>query len=130
MLFQIGNLIGALGILGALIIVIIWFVLNLLILTIFLKIALGIIDARHTDFNDVFVTSFIITIIAIVLFVHILLALIGLLLIWYLISSRHDTTYCMAIIVSILAIVVAVIVIIAIVVVVGAIVAIPIIIFS
>ena len=130
MLFQIGNIIGAIGLLGALIIIILWFVINVLILTIVLKIALGIIDARHTDFNDVLVTAFIITIIAIVLFVNFLLLIIGALLIWYLISSRHDTTYCMAIIVSILALVVAVIVIVAIAIVVGALLAIPIILFS
>ena len=46
------------------IVIIIWFIINLLITAIFLKLALGIVGAKHTDFGEVFVTAFVVTILS------------------------------------------------------------------
>jgi len=85
------------------IVVIIWFILNLLITAIFLKIALEIVGAKHKDFGDVFVTAFVITLLGLLLFIWWILTIITLILIFYFIAKRHDIGFCMAIIVAILA---------------------------
>jgi len=84
-------------------VILIWFVINLLITTIFLEIALSIVDAKHTDFGEVFVTAFVITILGLLLFIWWVLTIIALILIIYFIAKRHDIGFCMAIIVAILA---------------------------
>ena len=91
--------------------IIIWLVLYLIflvIVTIFLKIALGFFsEARHTDFGQVFLTSFIITLVFFIIyefFWHNLLGLIIILIIvWVIISIRHHTGFAMAILISIVA---------------------------
>ncbi len=110
MLLQPITAMTELELLGIILLLIVWFIINLLVSTFFLKLALGIVDARKTDFSDVLVTSLIITLLSMILFVNLLLIIIGLLIIWYLISKRHNISYLMAIIVSILAIIIAVIV--------------------
>lgn len=102
------------------IVILIWFVINLLITAIFLKIALGIVGAKHTDFGEVFVTSFVITILGLLLFIWWILTIISLILIFYFIAKRHDIGFCMAIIVAILAWIIALLVIIVLVIVLGA----------
>lgn len=89
------------------VVIVIWFLINLLITTIFLKIALGIVDAKHTDFGEVFLTAFVITLLSALLFIHWLITLLSLLLIFFFIANRHDISFCMAIIVAILAIIIA-----------------------
>ncbi|MHA1294799.1 MAG: hypothetical protein ACTSQJ_19340 [Promethearchaeota archaeon] len=88
------------------------FILALLIITIFLKIALGIIDkAKNTEFKDVFITTLLIVI---VLFIFglfgLLVLIIGILVAFALISTRHSISYGMAILVAILAFVIYIIV--------------------
>ncbi len=85
------------------IVIIIWFIINLLITAIFLKLALGIVGAKHTDFGEVFVTAFVVTILSLLLFIWWILTIISLILIFYFIAKRHDIGFCMAIIVAILA---------------------------
>ncbi|MFO8019930.1 MAG: hypothetical protein R6U96_15000 [Promethearchaeia archaeon] len=79
------------------ILVIIVIVIGLIINSIFLKIALTLVDSRHTDFGDVFVTSIIC-----VLFGWI--PCLGCLLCGAVIGSRHDTGFFVGIVVYILAI--------------------------
>ena len=93
-------------------VVLIWFVLNLLITTVFLKIALEIVGAKHKDLGEVFVTAFVITILGLLLFIWWVLTIISLILIFYFIAKRHDIGFCMAIIVAILAWIIALLVII------------------
>jgi len=79
------------------IVIIIWFIINLLITAIFLKLALGIVGAKHTDFGEVFVTAFVVTILSLLLFIWWILTIISLILIFYFIAKRHDIGFCMAI---------------------------------
>ncbi|MFX1238045.1 MAG: hypothetical protein ACFFAS_11915 [Promethearchaeota archaeon] len=101
------------------IIVGVWILLNILITAIFLKIALTIVDAKHTDFGEVFVTSFVITALLALIFVHWIIALLMLVLIFYFIAKRHDIGFCMAIIVAILAFIIAILVIAAVLIMIG-----------
>jgi hypothetical protein len=84
-----------------------FYLIFLLILSIFLKIALGFFSkARHTEFGQVFLTSFIITIIFALVFYFLggwPAWLIALILTWLLISLRHNTGFLNAIIVTVLA---------------------------
>ncbi len=102
------------------VVIIIWFLINLLITTIFLKIALGIVGAKHTDFGQVFVTALVITLLCSLFFIHWLITIIILILIFYFIAKRHDIGFCMAIIVAILAVVISILVIILLVIIFGA----------
>jgi hypothetical protein len=100
---------------GLVIVVIIWFVLHVLVDAVFLKVTLEIIDAENKDYKDVFVTSLIISIIGLVLFIHwIIFAIIKAILVWYIISKRHNMSYLKAIGVSILNVIIAVLLIISI----------------
>jgi len=95
--------------------ILIWlilFIIGLLIITIFLKIALGLIDkAKNTDFGAVFVTSLLV-----VLIIDFLPWLLGLIGLWYIlgliiavilafviISSRHGISFLTAVLVAIIA---------------------------
>ncbi|MBN1802138.1 MAG: hypothetical protein JW891_11560 [Candidatus Lokiarchaeota archaeon] len=96
-----------------------WIIINLVITTIFLKIALAIVNAKHTDFGEVFLTAFVVTILFSFVFIHWIIAIIMLILIFYFIGKRHDIGFCMAIIVAILALVIALLVILAVFVTIG-----------
>jgi hypothetical protein len=90
---------------------IMWFLLIylifLVIMSIFLAIALSFFSkSRHDSFGDVFVTSFIITIIFAITFLFIsgLVAwIIVLIVMWLIISARHNTGFIGAIGVSVVA---------------------------
>ena len=91
------------------------FIIYLLILTLFLKIALGIVGAKKTDFGEVFLTALIIAIIGglfsiIPGLIGTVVLIVGLILIIYFIGQRHDIGFCLAIIVVIVALVVLIIV--------------------
>ena len=86
------------------------FLIFLILLTIFLKLALGLVKSKHNDFGEVFVTTFVIILVIAILFLFrlgLLAFLIGLLLMWVIISSRHETGFLGAIVVSILALIIA-----------------------
>lgn len=90
------------------------YIIFLLIMTIFLKIALGFFSkSKNTDFSRVFITSFLITLIFF-LFTYLLPGIIGLIIalviIWILISAMHGTGFVNAIIISIVAIILYIIV--------------------
>jgi len=88
-----------------------WFLLFylifLLIMAIFLKIALSFFSkARHTEFGQVFLTSFLITITFALVFLFLggwLAWLIALILTWLIISARHNVGFLSAIIITVLA---------------------------
>ncbi|MFX1274167.1 MAG: hypothetical protein ACFFBP_00795 [Promethearchaeota archaeon] len=103
-----------------LLIILIWFLINLLITTIFLKIALAIVGAKHTDFGEVFVTALVVTLLCSLLFIYWWLTIITLILVFYFIGKRHEIGFCMAIIVTILAIIIAFLVIFLLIIVLGA----------
>jgi hypothetical protein len=93
--------------LGEILLQIIIYLIFLVLMTIFLKIALSFFSkSRHTEFGNVFLTSFLITII-LFLFDWFLPGLLGLIialiLIWLLISVRHHTGFGYAILISIIA---------------------------
>jgi len=110
-------------------VVLLWFIVSfvifMLLLTIVLKIALGFVKkSKHTDFGEVFVTSLIIIIVIAICYIFLpsLVALIiGLILMWLIISSRHNTEFVAAIGVSILALIIAIILLILIGIILGAI---------
>jgi len=97
---------------------IMWFLILYLILlivmAIFLKIALSFFGkATHTEFGQVFFTSFLITVIFAVVFLFLgdwLAWVIVLILTWIIISIRHNTGFGYAILVTIVAFVLYVIV--------------------
>ena len=91
---------------------IMWFLVLYLILlilmAIFLKIALGFFSkARHTNFGQVFVTAFLITLVFALTFLFLELGwlawLIALVLTWLIISVSHDIGFLSAIVVTVLA---------------------------
>ncbi|MFO7796167.1 MAG: hypothetical protein ACQERB_12030 [Promethearchaeati archaeon] len=90
---------------------IMWFLIIylifLVVMTIFLAIALSFFSkARHDRFGEVFLTSFIITIIFAITFIFltgIVAWIIVLILTWLLISARHHTGFLGAIAVSVVA---------------------------
>jgi len=98
---------------------ILWYIVSLIIflllLTIVLKIALGFVSgAKHKDFGEVFVTSLIIVVVVAIVYLIIpgigfLALLVGLILMWLIISSRHDTGFVTAIGVSVVAFIIAII---------------------
>ncbi|MHA1147225.1 MAG: hypothetical protein ACTSR8_03175 [Promethearchaeota archaeon] len=92
-----------LGIIEIVIILILIIIIALLINTIFLKIALRIVDSKHTDFGEVFVTALICAILN-------LIPCIGCILSWFVINARHDTGLVMAIVVWLLAILIGLII--------------------
>ena len=88
------------------------FIIFLLLLTIVLKLALGFVDkAKHENFGSVFVTCLIIVVaIAIVYIIipnGIIALVVGLIIMWLIISARHNTGFVTAIGVSILALIIA-----------------------
>lgn len=89
-----------LGIIELVVLLILIIVIMLLLNTIFLKIALGIVDAKHTDFGDVFTTALICALVG-------WIPCIGCILCWVVINSRHDTGFLMAIVVWLLTILIA-----------------------
>ncbi len=105
-----------LGNLDYMILLLIFYLIFLLIITIFLKIALGMVDnAKHTEFGNVFITSLVITIIWLLLGIFLLpltAFIVGLILMWIIISIRHDTGFATAIGVTVIALILYIIVII------------------
>ncbi|KKN02091.1 hypothetical protein LCGC14_1121210 [marine sediment metagenome] len=85
----------------------VFYLIFLLIIAIFLKIALGFFSkARHTNFGQVFITSFLITIAFALIFLFMggwLALIIAIILMWLIISFRHNIGFLAAIIVTILA---------------------------
>lgn len=90
---------------------IMWFLILYLILlivmAIFLKLALGLFSkSKNTEFGQVLLTSFIITIIFAVVFLFLggwLAWLVALILTWIIIGARHSTGFLYAIIITIVA---------------------------
>lgn len=97
---------------------IMWFLILYLVLlvlmAIFLKIALGFFSkARHTDFGQVFLTSFLITLTFALVFLFLggwFAWIIALVVTWIIISIRHHTGFGYAILVTIIAFLIYVIV--------------------
>ena len=85
----------------------VFYLILLLIMAIFLTIALGFFSkAKHTNFGQVFVTSFLITIAFALIFLFLggLVAwIIALFLTWLIISINHNIGFVAAIIVTVLA---------------------------
>ena len=85
----------------------IFYLIFLLIIAIFLKLALGFFSkAKHTEFGEVFLTSFVLTIIYALTFLFLtgLLAwIIVLIAAWLIISGRHHVGFLGAIVVTVLA---------------------------
>ena len=114
MLFLFGPLIDAL------IVFIIFFVIYLLISALFLKIGLGIVSAKHTNFGAAFVTALICAIVigVILIFVPLLgmfwltiiALIIGAIICLFIISRRHDINFLKSLGAAILAIVIGLIV--------------------
>ena len=100
--------------LGAILIDLILYLIALIIITIFMKIALGFFSkAKHTEFGQVFLTSFLMILILFLfdrLWPGILGLIIALILIWVLISARHHTGFFGAILITIIAIILYVVV--------------------
>ncbi|MFW9878695.1 MAG: hypothetical protein ACFFG0_36920 [Candidatus Thorarchaeota archaeon] len=97
---------------------IMWFLLLylilLLVMAIFLKIALGFFSkSTHTDFGQVFFTSFLITIAFAVVFLFfggLAAWIIALIITWIIISIRHNVGFLSAIVITVLAFLIYVIV--------------------
>lgn len=85
----------------------IFYLIFLIIMAIFLKFALNIFSsARHTEFGQVFITSFIITIIYALTFLFLgdwLAWVIVLIAAWLIISGRHHVGFLGAILVTVIA---------------------------
>ena len=75
-----------LGVTGILLFLLFFIVLALVFDTIFLKIALGLVKAKHTDFGEVFITALINALIGWIPCLGCILSLV-------VINSRHDTGY-------------------------------------
>jgi hypothetical protein len=88
-----------LGITGILLFLLFLIVLALVIDTILLKIALGLVNAKHTDFGEVFITALINALIGWIPCLGCILSLI-------VINSRHDTGFGTAIVVWLLAVII------------------------
>jgi hypothetical protein len=86
---------------------VILYVIFLLIMAIFLKIALGFFSkAKHTNFGQVFLTAFLITVAYAVIFYFLggwLAWIVALLLAWLIIMVSHNIGFLAAIVVTILA---------------------------
>ncbi|TXT63399.1 MAG: membrane protein of unknown function [Promethearchaeota archaeon] len=88
-----GNIINwfmALEIFEIIIIVVAFIIITLIIETIFLYMALKVANARNTDFGDVFVTALVMALVG-------WIPILGCILHWIIISSRHDTGFITAI---------------------------------
>ena len=85
----------------------IFYLIFLIIMAMFLKLALSFFSkARHTEFGQVFITSFILTVIYALTFLFLggwLAWIIVLIAAWLLISGRHHTGFLGAIFVTIIA---------------------------
>jgi len=83
------------------------YLILLLVIAIFLKIALGFFSkSKHTDFGQVFLTSFLITIAFAIVFLFfggLLAWIIALIVTWIIISIRHNVGILSAIIITVLA---------------------------
>lgn len=101
--YGVVNPLVGLGLVEIVIIIVLIIIIALLINTIFLKIALGLVDSKHTDFGQVFVTALICAILNII-------PCIGCILGWFVINSRHETGLGMAIVVWLLAILIGLII--------------------
>ena len=92
----------------------VFYLILLLIMAIFLKIALGFFSkSTHTDYGQVFLTSFLITITFAIIFLFFggwLAWVIALVITWILISIRHNIGFLNAIVVTVIAFVLYVIV--------------------
>ena len=114
MLLQFGTTYSPYSLTGILIMIAL-FIISLLIITIFLKIALGMIDkSRNTEFGAVFVTSLLIVWCLNLLswFLGLIGLIIAVFIAFAIISSRHKISYLTAILVAIVALVIYIIVII------------------
>ncbi len=85
----------------------IFYLIFLIIMALFLKLALSFFSkARHTEFGQVFVTSFILTVIYALTFLFLggwLAWIIVLIAAWLIISGRHHTGFLGAIVVTVIA---------------------------
>ena len=85
----------------------VFYLIFLLVMAIFLKLALSFFSqARHTEFGQVFLTSFLITITFALVFLFlggVLAWIIALILTWIIISARHNVGFLSAIIITVLA---------------------------
>ena len=90
------------------------YLILLLLMAIFLKIALSFFSkARHTDFGEVFLTSFLITIAFALVFLFfggLLAWIVALIITWIIISIRHNVGFLSAIVITVLAFIIYVIV--------------------
>lgn len=90
---------------------IMWFLviylIILVVMAIFLKLALSFFSkAKHTEFGSVFLTSFIITLFIAIIFLFLgswLAWIVALILIWIIISARHNVGFLYAIVVTVIA---------------------------
>lgn len=95
------------------------FLIFLAFMTIALKIALGLVKSEHTKFGNVFITSLVIVIVIVIfsLFIPLpgwIVVIIALIVLWLIISARHNTGFGRAILVSIIALIVAILLVLAI----------------
>lgn len=93
----------------SIILLIVFYLLFLLILTIFLKIGIVLVESENTGFGQVFLTAFLIDLVFTILGLFLiwwLTLIIGLLVMWALINARHETGFGKAILVSLIALVI------------------------
>lgn len=116
MMFQIFNedWLESLDTFEEIMVLLILYLILLLLMAIFLKIALIFFSkARRTDFGDVFLTSFLITIAFALVFLFLggLTAwIVALIITWIIISIRHNVGFLSAIVITVLAFIIYVIV--------------------
>jgi len=100
--------------LGDILLFLLLYLIFLIIMAIFLKLALGLMSkSKHTEFGNVFLTSFLLTIIYALVFLFLggwLAWLIVLVLAWLIISTRHHTGFLGAILITIIALILYIIV--------------------
>ncbi len=83
---------------------------TLLIITVFLKIALDLFKAKHTDFGEVFLTSLICVLLMLPIVFIIFWCCIGFILCILLINYRHETGFSNAFLVVIVAVIIGIII--------------------
>lgn len=85
------------------IIIVLYIVLSLLIQTVFLKLALRVVDHKHDDFGEVFITSLLCMLVS-------WIPCLGCILCWVIINSRHETGFGSAILVWLISILLALVI--------------------
>ena len=92
---------------GDILLFLLLYLIFLIIMAIFLKLALGLMSkSKRTEFGNVFLTSFLLTIIYALVFLFLggwVAWLIVLVLAWLIISARHHTGFLGAIVITIIA---------------------------